>query len=89
METIPETTTLPIGKKREMAGKEEALARILGAHIEMCVAVGNPYRGLSSLIYYRNRGKKKHYAAVRNLNIYNTLLHGFAKRTNMHKVFIY
>lgn len=86
LETIPETTTLSVGKKREQAGKEEALARILGAHVEMCVAIGNPYRGFTSLNYYRNRGKKKNFTTVRNINIYNTLLRGFAVKSNIHKV---
>lgn len=79
---------MPLKKQREIAGKQDALAKILGAHIEMYISIGQPYRALGALIYYRNRGKRANQTSVKNINIYNTLLHGFAAKTNIYKVSI-
>lgn len=82
--TIPQT-----GKQRERAGKEEALTRSLGAHVEMCCAIGNPNRALTSLLYYRSRATRTNSPVVKSINIYNTLLRGFASVGNINKVFIF
>lgn len=53
----------------------------------MCVCMGNPQRGLCSFFYYRSRAMRNKGLPVKSMNIYNTLLTGFAAKSNLGKVF--
>nr|CAD7424015.1 unnamed protein product [Timema monikensis] len=69
------------------AGKEESLARNLLCYLETCVSCGLLNRGWATLQAYRSRAKyiskDPHQSDV---NLYATLLHGFAGKGNLNKV---
>lgn len=66
----------------EKAAKEDGLQRSLNAFLDLCVTNNLLNRGLATLLHYRNRGKKKSYPKVMDLNLYNIMIKGFAKRVS-------
>jgi len=61
--------------------KEVSLNRSLLSYIEMCVFIGQLNKGVKTLHYYVNRHQdSSKYAAVTDINCYNTLMHGFAAK---------
>nr|CAD7259066.1 unnamed protein product [Timema shepardi] len=69
------------------AGKEESLARNLLCYLETCVSCGLLNRGWTTLQAYQYRAKNiSKDLRQSDVNLYATLLHGFAGKGNLNKV---
>ncbi|XP_048479577.1 DNA-directed RNA polymerase, mitochondrial isoform X3 [Plutella xylostella] len=63
----------------EARGKQHALHRLLGAHLQLLCALRMTHQGRQVLQYYRLRGSRvPEHPKVTDVKIYNTLLHGYA-----------
>ncbi|XP_045500469.1 DNA-directed RNA polymerase, mitochondrial isoform X2 [Colias croceus] len=66
-------------QEMERRGKEEALQRTLAAHIQLLCSLNMVAEGDRVLKYYRQRNLKNNaHPSVKNVKIYNTMLHGYA-----------
>ncbi|XP_066992363.2 DNA-directed RNA polymerase, mitochondrial [Anabrus simplex] len=71
----------------ERAGREESLTRSLLAYLELCVSCGLLNRGLATLLFYRNRHKANHnQPQVKEIKLFNILMHGFASKGNLNRI---
>ncbi|XP_066139814.1 DNA-directed RNA polymerase, mitochondrial [Euwallacea fornicatus] len=64
-------------------------AKTLAAYSEVCNHLKNPHRGLHALYYHQSRVKKNmtpKLSSMRDLNVYYTLLKGFANNSDYHKI---
>ncbi|XP_066246589.1 DNA-directed RNA polymerase, mitochondrial [Euwallacea similis] len=64
-------------------------AKTLAAYSEVCNHLKNPHRGLQALYYHQSRVKKSmtpKLSSMKNLNVYYTLLKGFANNSDYHKM---
>ncbi|CAK1587142.1 unnamed protein product [Parnassius mnemosyne] len=66
-------------KELERHGKQEALHKLLTAHLQLLCSFNMVKEGRQVLQYYRQRGARvPHHPKVTDVKVYNTLLHGFA-----------
>lgn len=71
----------------EKAAKEECLYRNLYAYLEACVSCGLLNRALFSLLFYHSRSRYSKYTSPANeIQLFNILLHGFARKGSLNKV---
>lgn len=79
----------PIVTYLDKTAREEVISRTLAAYIEVCSSLKVPQRGLNALQFHRNRCKSKHhknFPQVKNVNVYNASLKGFAVKGNYTKL---
>ncbi|KAB0793054.1 hypothetical protein PPYR_12674 [Photinus pyralis] len=67
---------------------EEVISRTLTAYIEVCNYLKSPQRALNALIFHRNHkhNAKKVFPSIKNINVYNGLMRGFAAKGNYEKI---
>ncbi|CAG4960033.1 unnamed protein product [Parnassius apollo] len=66
-------------KELERRGKQEALHKLLTAHLQLLCSLNMVKEGRQVLQYYRQRGARvPHHPKVTDVKVYNTLLHGLA-----------
>ncbi|KAJ8923365.1 hypothetical protein NQ315_001923 [Exocentrus adspersus] len=68
--------------------KDEVSSKTLATYIEVCSHLKNPQRGLNVLYFHRGRVKRmsESYIPVKNINVYNALLKGFANKVDLSKI---
>ncbi|CAK1555600.1 unnamed protein product [Leptosia nina] len=67
-------------------GKEEGLQRTLAAHLKLLCSLNMVSEGHHVLKYYRRRGSNRaDMPQVKDVQIYNTLLHGYASEGKMEQ----
>jgi len=65
----------------EKAGKEVSFNKSLVSYLELCVFTGQLSKALSSLNFYRTRGKAfPQFPTVSNIAAFNCILHGYAAK---------
>lgn len=83
---------VPINTKEkklfDKAYSEEITFKTLAAYGDICSVLKNPQRGLNALLFSRSIGKtwKKKAVVIRNVNVYNSLLKGFAQKGDYNKI---
>lgn len=73
----------------DQTAREEVINRTLAAYTEICSFLKMPQRGLNALMFHRNRTKKnssKSFPPIKNINVYNGLLKGFAGKSDYTKL---
>ncbi|KAF2883356.1 hypothetical protein ILUMI_22858 [Ignelater luminosus] len=73
----------------DQTAREEVITRTLAAYTEICSFLKMPQRGLNALMFHRNREKKysnKIFPPIKNINVYNGLLKGFAAKSDYTKL---
>ncbi|XP_061718880.1 DNA-directed RNA polymerase, mitochondrial [Cydia pomonella] len=66
-------------KQLELQGKQEALERLLAAHLQLLCSLNMVQEARKVLQYYRQRGAKvPDHPKITDIKVYNTLLHGYA-----------
>ncbi|XP_053957497.1 DNA-directed RNA polymerase, mitochondrial isoform X1 [Anastrepha ludens] len=73
-------------EEQERFAKEKALRINLEAYLNVCVSAGMVHRGMSTLLAYRQRAKKKSETkSLITIDFYNTLLHGLAEKGSFER----
>lgn len=73
--------------EHEQLGRQKALFQNLSAYLDVCISNDMISRGLNTLLNYRTRCKKtEHRLNVINVELYNTLIGGYAAKGNFDKV---
>ncbi|CAH2044036.1 unnamed protein product, partial [Iphiclides podalirius] len=71
-------------KELEKRGKQEALHKLLTAHLQLLCSLNMLQEGRQVLQYYRIRGARTpEHPKITDVKIYNTLLHGYASQGNL------
>lgn len=67
---------------------EEITSKTLASFGDVCSVLRNPQRGLNAFNFSRSRSRnsKTKSIAVRNVNVYNSLLKGFAQKRDYNKI---
>ncbi|KAI5638464.1 DNA-directed RNA polymerase, mitochondrial [Phthorimaea operculella] len=65
-------------RKIERRGKQEALHRLLAAHLQLLCSLNMIVEGRQVLQYYRQRGQRPEHPTITDVRVYNTVLHGYA-----------
>lgn len=66
--------------------KEKALRVNLESYVKVCVSAGMVHRGISTLLAYRQRAKKKsENQTLITIDFYNILLHGLAEKGSFER----
>lgn len=67
---------------------EEISSKTLASYGDVCAALRNPQRGLSALYYFKSKSKaqKSKPINIKNVNVYNSLLKGFARKGDYSKI---
>lgn len=67
---------------------EEITSSTLAAYGDICSILKNPQRGLNALHFCRNRSNKikSKSIIIKNVNVYNSLLKGFAQKGDITKI---
>ncbi|XP_050301469.1 DNA-directed RNA polymerase, mitochondrial isoform X2 [Anthonomus grandis grandis] len=79
--------------KRKITHREHMASKTLGAFIEVCNHLKNPYRGFTAFLYHQSKSKQSgkmsglpKLSPIKNINVYYTLLKGFADKQDYGKI---
>uniref|UniRef100_W8B9K7 DNA-directed RNA polymerase n=2 Tax=Ceratitis capitata TaxID=7213 RepID=W8B9K7_CERCA len=73
-------------EEQERLSKEKALRVNLESYVKVCVSAGMVHRGISTLLAYRQRAKKKsENQTLITIDFYNILLHGLAEKGSFER----
>lgn len=74
-----------INEDQERIAREQALIINLNSYLRACVASGMVNRGLTTVLSYRQRAKKRKQAPFFPIDLYNILLHGYAEKGSFER----
>lgn len=75
-------------KQFNYAYAQEISCKTLAAYGDICSVLKNPQRGLNALIFTKNKGisRKPKPVILKNVNVYNSVLKGFAQKGDYNKI---
>ncbi|XP_055836437.1 DNA-directed RNA polymerase, mitochondrial [Episyrphus balteatus] len=74
-----------INEDQERIAREQALIINLNSYLKACVSSGMVNRGLTTILSYRQRAKKRKQAPFFTIDLYNILLHGYAEKGSFER----
>ncbi|KAL1494494.1 hypothetical protein ABEB36_010085 [Hypothenemus hampei] len=98
IEDVPELTLETTKNENQLSVEKESqhqqhrdtiAAKTLAAYVEVCNHQRNPNRGLSALHFHQLRSKRKNHlkiSSMTNLQVYHTILKGFANKGDYTRV---
>ncbi|XP_055917453.1 DNA-directed RNA polymerase, mitochondrial [Eupeodes corollae] len=69
-----------INEDQERIAREQALVINLNSYLKACVSSGLVNRGMTTILSYRQRAKKRKDSTNFPIDLYNILLHGYAEK---------